>query len=81
MAGGWWTGAERFAIAQEVRNATFCEYCKALKGALSPYHFPGIHYHAGTLSELAVDAVHGIITDQGRITQNWITENIQQGMT
>ena len=80
-AGSWWTGADRIAIAQEVRNATSCAFCKARKEALSPYNFPGTHDHAGNLEELAVDAVHRVITDQGRITQAWINENIQQGMS
>lgn len=30
--------------------------------------------HGGFLDELAVDAVHRIITDQSRITQAWIDE-------
>ena len=79
-AGSWWRGAERIAIAQEVRNATSCDYCKARKEALSPYHFPGTHDSGDTLEALAVDAVHRIITDQTRITQAWIEENTQQGL-
>jgi hypothetical protein len=79
--GSWWTGAQRIAIAQEVRNATACAYCRARKEALSPYNFPGTHDSSGTLDALAVDAVHRIITDQDRITQAWITDNIQQGMS
>lgn len=78
--GNWWTGAERVAIAQEVRNASSCAYCRARKQALSPYNFPGTHDHGETLEALAVDAVHRVITDQGRISQSWIDENIQQGL-
>ena len=79
--GSWWTGAERVAIAQEVRNATTCTYCRARKETLSPYNFPGTHDSFGTLEEVAVDAVHRVITDQSRITQAWITGNIEQGLS
>ena len=43
--GNWWTGAERVAIAQEVRNALSCEFCVSRKQALSPYNFAGEHQH------------------------------------
>ncbi|MFT4614494.1 MAG: alkylhydroperoxidase family enzyme [Bacteroidia bacterium] len=79
--GSWWTGAERVAIAQEVRNATQCGYCRERKQALSPYNFPGEHEHSGVLPEAAVDAVHRVITDQSRITQNWVDENTAQGFS
>jgi len=78
--GNWWSGAERIAIANEVRNATACVYCASRKQALSPYNFPGQHTHAGELDELAVDAVHRIVTDQARITQAWVDSLEQAGM-
>ena len=79
--GNWWTGAERVAIAEEVRNATSCAFCKARKEALSPYNFEGRHDSTTDLPPLAIDAVHRIITDQSRITQAWIDENIEQGLS
>ncbi|MFT4518030.1 MAG: hypothetical protein ACI9JM_000407 [Halioglobus sp.] len=79
--GSWWTGAQRIAIAQAVRNANRCEHCAQRKNALSPYNFPGNHQHDGTLEEIAVDAVHRIITDQNRITQQWIDDNIDKGLS
>jgi hypothetical protein len=80
-AGSWWTGSQRIAIAQEVRNAATCSYCQQRKQALSPYGFPGSHDHSGVLPELAVDAIHRIITDQSRITQAWINDSIEQGLS
>ena len=76
-AGTWWTGAERVAIAAEVRQATQCAYCAERKAALSPYNFPGEHSSAeGTpLDATAIDAVHRIVTDQTRITKSWIDDN------
>ncbi len=89
--GNWWTGAERVAIAEEVRNATRCEYCAERKNALSPYNFPGEHKNNGeldgvaldgvALDEVAIDAVHRIITDQTRITQSWVSEIAEQGLS
>ena len=69
------------AIAQEVRNATGCEFCQARKQALSPYHFEGEHRHSNALPERAVDAVHRVITDQNRITRAWIEDNHSHGLT
>ncbi len=79
--GNWWSGAERVAIAQETRNAVNCDYCAERKAALSPYNFPGEHEHSGVLNDAAVDAVHRIITDQGRITQAWIDDNARAGLS
>jgi hypothetical protein len=82
-AGTWWTGAERVAIANEVRQATQCAYCADRKNALSPYNVPGEHTSAdGThLDARAVDAVHRVITDQTRISKSWIQENVANGLT
>ena len=81
QAGNWWTGTERVAIAAEVRNAVSCDHCAQRKNALSPYNFPGEHSHSGALDTLAVDAVHRIVTDQTRITQSWITDIAEQGLS
>ena len=48
VPGTWWTGAERVAIAREVRAARRCAGCAERKAALSPY---------------AVNAPHGAATD------------------
>ncbi len=79
--GNWWTGAERIAISREVRNALSCEYCTNRKKALSPYGFAGEHLHDGGLSEVAIDAVHRIITDQTRITKAWVDGNVEKGLS
>jgi hypothetical protein len=79
--GNWWSGAKRVAIAAEVRNATGCTFCAERKQALSPYMLKGEHDHAGVLDPVAVDAVHRIITDQTRITENWIQQNIDKGLS
>jgi hypothetical protein len=79
--GNWWSGEQRVAIAQETRNAVDCAFCAQRKQALSPYNLSGNHQHSGGLDDLAVDAVHRIITDQGRITQAWIDSNSENGLS
>ena len=78
--GSWWTGAERVAIAQEVRNATQCEFCRQRQSALSPNSVSGEHVSEGVLPALAVDAVHRIIMDQTRITQSYVDGLVTAGI-
>jgi hypothetical protein len=75
-AGNWWTGAERVAIAAEVRNAWQCSLCKARKAALSPYTIAGTHDYVSKLSETALDVIHRVVTDPGRLTQAWFQKTM-----
>ena len=79
--GSWWTGEERVAIAEASRLALTCDYCRERKDALSPYNFKGEHTHSDVLPEIAVDAVHRVITDQSRITRQWIQDNAGRGLS
>ena len=79
--GTWFTGAERVAIAAEVRNALDCPFCVERKNALSPYAVKGEHNSGDTLNPAVVDAVHRVITDQSRITGAFIEELAAQGVT
>ena len=69
--GNWWTGAERIAIAEATRTAPTCSLCRERKAALSPYTIAGLHDGPQEPSALAVDAVHRIATDPGRLTRRW----------
>ena len=82
-AGTWWTGEERVAIAEEVRQATQCEYCAERKNALSPYSLSGEHTSADDtpLNAGTIDAVHRVVTDQTRITKSYIQENAANGLS
>ena len=71
--GTWWSGAERVAIADEVRNARGCRLCTERKQALSPYSVNGAHSSLGNLSDEAVEAVHRLVTDAPRITETWVS--------
>lgn len=70
-SGTWWTGEERIAIAAETRAAAACTLCRERKAALSPYTVAGTHDGPGRLPVPAVDAVHRITTDPGRLTRAW----------
>jgi hypothetical protein len=80
--GSWWTGQERVAIAAESRLALGCALCHARKQALSPYTVAGEHHHGGSaLPPRAVDSVHRIVTDPGRITRRWVEDNVTAGLS
>jgi hypothetical protein len=70
--GTWWTGAERVAIAAEARHAATCALCAARAAALSPLSVPGAHTRLeSSLPGAAIEAIHGIRTDPGRLGETW----------
>lgn len=71
-AGTWWSGRERVAIAAEVRQAATCALCQARKAALSPYTVAGQHDVVSDLPDEAVEAIHRLASDAGRITETWV---------
>ena len=73
--GSWWSGAERVALAAASRGARDCSFCRERKQALSLYGVEGLHDHDGVLAERVVDAVHRIVTDQSRISRQWVEDN------
>jgi hypothetical protein len=75
-AGNWWTGAERLAIAAEVRNAWQCRLCRTRKAALSPYTIEGTHDSVGKLPASAIDVIHRVVTDSGRLTEAWFAKTM-----
>lgn len=78
-AGEWWTGAEHVAIAAEVRNASSCELCRARKAALSPFAVEGAHATVSDLPASAVDVVHRLVTDPGRLSRAWFDRVMAAG--
>lgn len=76
--GTWWTGTERIAIAAEVRRVNGCELCATRKSSLSPYGDDRRHDGTGPLPPFAVEAVHRIVSDPGRITERWVQEAVNQ---
>lgn len=78
--GTWWSGAERIAIAAEVRKAYTCQFCKTRKAALSPAAVGGKHATAGVLPDVMVDMVHQITTDPGRLSKHWFDRLVSRGL-
>jgi hypothetical protein len=73
--GTWWRGEQRVAIADEVRAADRCKFCSERRDALSPDVVDGAHDsrpQSRCLPDAAVDAVHRITTDAGRLTQSFV---------
>jgi hypothetical protein len=78
--GTWWAAAERVAIAAEVRAAATCTLCAARRAALSPYTVSGTHDGPGILTPPAIEAVHRITTDPGRLTRAWFDDLAAAGL-
>ena len=79
--GAWWSGADRLALVRETRAAPDCELCKAKAEALSPEAVQGEHtaYSAET-PPVAVEAVHGIRNDSGRLGKRWFDNLMDMGL-
>jgi len=76
--GSWLTGAQRVAIAEEVRNARGCAVCQARKESLSPFAIEGEHDSVADLPAAMIDVVHRVVTDPGRLSRSWF-ETIVDG--
>jgi hypothetical protein len=80
-AGSWWTGAERVAIAGEVRRAPSCALCAERKAALSPFSVDGAHDCGAEIPPAAVDAVHRLVTDASRLSKSWLEKLASDGLS
>jgi hypothetical protein len=82
LPGTWWTGAERLAIARECRAAADCGLCAERATALSPLAVPGRHdIAAPSLPPPAIEAIHRIRTDPGRLGENWFLRLREAGLS
>jgi hypothetical protein len=79
--GTWWTGEQRLAIARETRAAADCAYCADRTAALSPLSVTGEHsIIEPTLPAAAIEAIHRIRTDPGRLGQAWFQRLLDAGI-
>lgn len=78
--GHWWSGAERIAIAAEMRRAGDCAFCRDCKAALSYAAVSGEHETDGTLPAASVEAVHRVVTDSGRLSKDWCHGVLESGL-
>jgi alkylhydroperoxidase family enzyme len=79
--GAWWSGPERVAIAAEVRNAAQCLLCRERKAALSPNAASGEHDAIGGLPDAAVEVIHRVTTDPGRLSRTWFEKTLANGLS
>jgi len=78
--GTWLSGAERVAVAKEVRQARACDLCRRRKEALSPYQVDGAHDVVTDLPDTVVEVVHRVITDSARLTKSWFDGVMRQDL-
>ncbi len=79
--GTWWTGTERVAIAAEARHARDCAFCGARAAALSPLAVGGVHARLDSpLADAAIEAIHRIRTDPGRLGETWFLRLREAGL-
>jgi len=78
--GVWWTGGERLQILSEARAARRCGLCRLRKAALSPHSVAGRHDSPGALRSDAVEAIHRIVSDPGRLSEAWYQRTTQTGL-
>lgn len=78
--GVWWTGRQRVEIAQETRAARACALCRQRKAALSPHAVPGAHDAATDLPSSAIEAIHRIVSDPGRLSEAWYRRTTSSGL-
>lgn len=79
-AGAWWGGADRLAIVRAARTAPGCVLCTRRTGDLSPDAVAGEHDDDSELPPIAVEAVHAIRNDSGRLTRRWFDDVIDMGL-
>jgi len=72
--GDWLTGAQRRAAWIECRDARTNELDQARRAALSPAAVDGAHAATDELSAEAVEVVHRVSSDPGRLTRAWADE-------
>lgn len=69
--GTWWDGPERRAILEQVRAARGCVLCRDRRDAITPAAVEGEHQATELLAATAVDVIHRLTTDPGRLTRAW----------
>ncbi len=76
--GTWWNGPERRAILEQARAAPNCSLCQERRDAITPMAVDGEHEATPLLSSTAVDVIHRLATDPGRLTRPWATGAIAE---
>ncbi|MDH3683123.1 MAG: hypothetical protein OEV40_24615 [Acidimicrobiia bacterium] len=76
--GDWLTGLQRIAAWNEVRDAAANPLDEARQRAVSPFAVAGKHEATDHLGSTAVEVVHRVATDPGRLTRAWAERAIAE---
>lgn len=76
--GDWLTGEQRRAAASEARDARTNELDAQRRQAISPNAVAGQHAATDTLAAHAVEVVHRVASDPGRLTRTWADDAIAE---
>jgi len=79
--GAHWSGAERVAIAAEVRCAARCKVCAERRRSLTGATLSAPHDTLGVLKPAAVDVIHRVTTDPRRLTRSWFDKTCASGLS
>ena len=79
--GAWWTATERVAIVAETRHAAGCPLCRTRRDAAIPAAIAGTHDTVAALPGPALEAIHRIRTDSGRLGETWYRRLIGPELT
>jgi GH24 family phage-related lysozyme (muramidase) len=71
VAGDWLTAKQRLEVWRHTRESRSNELDARRREALSPYSIPDMHPAGQTLSTTAIDVVHRLASDSGRLTRSW----------
>lgn len=80
QTGSWWSAADRNVIVEETRSAPNCKLCLDRKAALSREAVTGEHDNTGRLPPIAVEVIHAVRNDSGRLTRRWFDHIVGMGM-
>jgi hypothetical protein len=74
--GDWWDARSRRAAIEEARAARSCTVCEAQRETLSPEAIGDSHGSRDLLSQAAVEVIHRVVNDPGRLTRRWADSQI-----
>ncbi len=79
--GTWWTGLERVAMIRAMRAARSCRLCQRRKTTIAPMSVAGAHTPTAPLPSAAIEAIHRLATDPGRLTESWYHDVLASGLS
>lgn len=79
--GTWFTGAQRNAVAAEIRHSRDCDHCAKIKAALSPNGVAGAHDTKGRVTAGQAELIHRLVNDPGRLSEKWSAGVLALGVT